>query len=74
MLLCELFIFLVLVKGPGVWSRWSDPIIRDTFFFFFWFVRFSVFSGTSISVNVKKINKELCKLNVLFLNFFVYYT
>lgn len=34
-LLCTLFIFLALVKGPGVLSRWSDPIIRDTFFFFF---------------------------------------
>lgn len=31
-LLCALFIFLALVKGPGVWSQWSDPIIRDIFF------------------------------------------
>lgn len=57
-LLCALFIFLALVKGPGVWSQWSDPIIRDTFFVLF-FCLFSVFSGTSVSVNVKKMNKRI---------------
>lgn len=34
--------------------------------FFFWFVRFFSFSGSSVSVNVKKTNKELCKLTFLF--------
>lgn len=34
-LLFELFISLALVKGPGVWSQWSDHIIRDTCSFFF---------------------------------------
>lgn len=41
-LLFELFISLALVKGPGVWSQWSDHIIRDTCSFF-WFVRFFQF-------------------------------
>lgn len=66
-LLCALFIFLALVKGPGVWSQWSDPIIRDIFFVLF----FSIFSGTSVSINVKKMNKELYTLNLLFLHCFV---
>lgn len=66
-LLFELFISLALVKGPGVWSQWSDHIIRDTCSFFFLVCSFFFsFSGSSVSVNVKKTNKELCKLTFLF--------
>lgn len=44
-LLCALFIFLALVKGPGVWSQWSNTHYQGYFFVLFClcFLFFGVF-------------------------------
>lgn len=50
--------------GPSGVTTLSGILVL---FFFFWFVCFFFsFSGSSVSVNVKKTNKELCKLTFLF--------
>lgn len=49
--------------GPSGVTTLSGILVL--FFWFVWFFFFS-FSGSSVSVNVKKTNKELCKLTFLF--------
>lgn len=62
--------FYFLGFGEGTWGLVSVewPHYQG---YFFCFVFFSIFSRTSISVNVKKMNKELYKLNLLCLHCFV---
>lgn len=56
--------------GEGTWGlvpvEWPHYQGYLFFFFFGLFGFFFSFSGSSVSVNVKKTNKELCKLTFLF--------